>query len=217
MGNDMKEQQTILIYGDSLVWGMDPQTHDRLPKEDRWVGVLQNELGESYDVLPEGLRSRMFYGENPYKTELDGYAQYGPILGSHLPVDIVVIMLGTNDCSAGAGKSSEMIADAIPLYVDKTRKWAERCRVGMPKMIFISPQYIVEELANNDLRYRFTGSEAKSKRLAEVYQSQIKALGVLFFDAAEHIVASDTDGIHLDTKNNRVLGEEFAKYIRNLK
>lgn len=212
----MNEQVTLLVYGDSLTWGMDPSTHDRLPKKDRWTSVLQAELGSTYDIISEGLRSRMFGGENPYKSELDGYVQYGPILGSHLPVDIVIVMLGTNDCSAGAGKSAADISENIERYVEKTHQWAKRCHVQTPKMIFISPHHIIERLADDSPEHRFQGSEEKSKQLAAVYKSAAQRSGADFFDAAKHIVASDVDGIHLDGENNAILGREVARFIKNL-
>ena len=91
------KQKTILCYGDSNTWGYDPVNACRYDRNIRWPGVLQKELGQAYYVKEEGLCGRTTVWDDPVEGHKNGLKQLTPILHSHCPLDLVVIMLGTND------------------------------------------------------------------------------------------------------------------------
>ena len=88
---------TLLCFGDSNTWGYNPATWERYPQDIRWPGVLQNELGESYRVIEDGqngrtaIEGKAFAGFNTSKADLVS------TLANHSPLNLVILMLGTND------------------------------------------------------------------------------------------------------------------------
>lgn len=91
--------KNIVCFGDSNTYGRDPVTKGRLDKKTRWPGVLQNILGEEYDVIEEGLNGRTTVWNDPVRggPKRNGSLYLLPCLESHAPINLLVIMLGTND------------------------------------------------------------------------------------------------------------------------
>ena len=87
----------ILCYGDSNTWGYNPHTELRYPRAVRWTGVLQRGLGPAYHVIEEGLNGRTTVWDDPIEGYKSGKEYLVPCLETHKPMDLVVIMLGTND------------------------------------------------------------------------------------------------------------------------
>ena len=93
----MGDKFQILCYGDSNTWGCNPADGTRYPADVRWTGVLADSLGEEYHIIEEGLNGRTSVYEDPVEDILSGIAYFKPCLASHMPLDCVVVMLGTND------------------------------------------------------------------------------------------------------------------------
>lgn len=87
----------ILCYGDSNTWGYDAAADDRFPEEVRWTGVLQQLLGEGFRVIEEGQPGRTTVWDDPIEEHRNGKTALYSVLESQSPVDLVVLMLGTND------------------------------------------------------------------------------------------------------------------------
>ena len=108
--------KTVLCYGDSLTWGYSAETVGRHAYEDRWPSVLQKALGDRVRVIPEGLNGRTTaFDDHLADCDRNGARILPTILQSHNPLDLVIIMLGTNDmkpvrplppCRASAAWSS---------------------------------------------------------------------------------------------------------------
>ena len=90
-------EKSVLCFGDSNTWGYIPLTAGRLPRAERWTGILQKSLGESYYVIEEGLngRSTVFY--EPFREGRNARTTILTILESHAPLDLLIIMFGAND------------------------------------------------------------------------------------------------------------------------
>ena len=89
--------KSILCYGDSNTYGLMPDSPDRYPRDVRWTGILQKKLGEDYYVIEEGLSGRTTLWDDPIEEHKNGKKYLLPCLDSHKPVDLVILMLGTND------------------------------------------------------------------------------------------------------------------------
>jgi lysophospholipase L1-like esterase len=87
--------KTILCYGDSNTWGYAPGTGKRYLRHERWTGVLQQLLGSNAVVIEEGLNGRTTTLDDPTKPFRNGKDYLIPCLDSHAPLDLVVLMLGT--------------------------------------------------------------------------------------------------------------------------
>ena len=97
----MTDTKTILCFGDSLTWGWIPVIEGapsfRYPFEQRWTGAMAAHLGEGHHIIEEGLCARTTDQDDPNDPRLNGSAYLPSALASHLPLDLVIVMLGTND------------------------------------------------------------------------------------------------------------------------
>jgi len=97
----MTKSKSIMCFGDSLTWGWIPvlegsPTH-RYPYEERWTGAMASALGDGYNIIEEGLSARTTSADDPNDPRLNGSDYLPSALASHLPLDLVILMLGTND------------------------------------------------------------------------------------------------------------------------
>ena len=89
--------KTILCYGDSNTYGYDPSNGFRYPKNVRWTGVLADLLGPEFTVIEEGCNGRTTVFDDPLEGWKNGLDYLKPCLNSHKPIDLVILMLGSND------------------------------------------------------------------------------------------------------------------------
>lgn len=212
--------KSILLYGDSLVYGKIPKLSKRYPREKNFIGVLERELGSDYQIIDEGLRARTLSGENGFFPERNGLEQFGPIIGSHLPLDLTCIFLGTNDCNKKDLKTEGELAQSILDYKNKIIEWCKNLSVeNIPKLLIISPPIIrADQLVLNEAMSNIFGSDAeeKSKKLKTIYEDFCQKENCLFFDAAEYCTATDGEGIHLNEENNVLLGKALVDKIKTI-
>ena len=203
--------KTILCYGDSNTWGYDPVTQDRLPMPQRWTGVLAQELGVGFRVVEEGLNGRTTIWDDPIEEWRNGKTYLLPCLWSHKPIDLVTIMLGTNDLKERFSVSAYDIAAGAGVIVDLTLRSGAGPNGGSPQVLLMAPP-VVARLS--DYAEMFQDAEAKSKKFAEHYQHVAKQYGCHFLDTAQIIVSSDLDGIHFEAGQHRKLGLVVAARVR---
>jgi len=210
--------KTILCFGDSITWGMVPMTSltscSRHGPADRWPSVLQEQLGPSYQVIAEGLNGRTTVFDDP----IDGAHKNGrtyllPCLETHAPLDAVIIMLGTNDLqsrfnlaphdiAAGAGQLARMVSPEV------------RGQDGLsPRVLLVSPPRVGPLSLFGEV---FAGASEKSEHLSRHYRTVAETLKCAFLDAAAHVRASSTDGIHLDAAEQRALGHAITAEVHRL-
>ena len=104
--------RTVLCYGDSNTWGYDPATRTRYPPHVRWTGVLATRLGAEYRVVEEGLNGRTTRWDDPIEPGRNGLTYLRPCIESHQPLDVIIIMLGTNDLKRRFDLSASDIAQS---------------------------------------------------------------------------------------------------------
>ena len=204
--------KNVLLYGDSFFWGVNAQIAGRHDFADRIGTICQTKLGAAYNVVTEGLRGRTMYGENGWFPERDGLAQFGPIFASHLPLDVVVIMLGTNDLNTKTKHDATSIALALDQYKEKMKFWCEFMKYDVPELILISPPEIsaAELTVFKDL---FEGSAKKIGELKQALRNYASQHGHTFLDAAEVVKSYGQDGIHLSAEENKKLAQAISELI----
>ncbi len=212
--NTYPNAKRILVYGDSYTYGKIPGG-SRYDSATRFTGVLQKELGADFEVIEEGLRGRVISGEHPFFPHRDGLAQFDGIIGSHLPLDVVCLFLGTNDTNSGSTKSSDEIITAYDAYQASIEKWCEFHGCSIPKLIIITPPYIKEEESYKAFKDIFKDAQKKIFSLTEKIFYYSKHNNIQNYDA-RHIGVSDIDGVHLDISGNRQIGEELAVVVRKI-
>jgi len=205
--------KTVLCYGDSNTWGFNPVTQDRFPITERWTGVLAHELGAGYRVVEEGLNGRTTLWDDPIEEWRNGKTYLLPCLWSHKPIDLVIIMLGTNDLKERFSVSAYDIAAGAGVIVDLTLRSGAGPNGGSPQVLLMAPP-VVAKLT--DYAEMFEDAEAKSKKFAEHYQRVARNYGCHFLDTAQIIVSSDRDGIHFEMGEHRKLGLAVAARVREI-
>ena len=208
--------KTILCYGDSNTWGYSPSTQDRYGRDERWGGVLRNALGEGYLVIEEGLGGRTTVWDDPVEgIHKNGRTYLLPCLESHQPIDLVVILLGTNDLKRRFGVGAFDIAQGAGVLVRIVQKSETGPNGEAPKVLLLAPPP-TEELDETDFVEMFTGAEEKSKNFSREFRRVAQELGCEFLDTAEAIVSSKLDAIHLDAEEHRKLGQAVATRVHEI-
>lgn len=208
----------VLCYGDSNTHGQKPDKTGRYEANVRWTGVLQDLLGSEYYVMEEGLGSRTTDLDYDKKPGRNGKTYLAPCLHSHDPIDIVTIMLGTNDLKIEYHRSPEDIANALGGLIDDVREYGETKTGEAPKIILISPIEIDDQMPRF---YEFyTGyynadSMIESKKLSEEIKRVADEKEVLFLDAAT-VSKPGEDGIHFSEESEQPLAELIASEIKKL-
>lgn len=206
----------VLCYGDSNTHGRMPMRHahdvGRHPPADRWPGVAQAILGKEFDLIEEGLPGRTTVHDDPFEgSHKNGLSYLRPCLDSHWPLDVVVVMLGTNDLKSRFGLMPNDIASGVDVLLNTINGVTNQ--VGMsPKLIVVASVPIMEVGWLGPLM--FEGGASKSKGLAMAMKSVADQHGALFFDAGSVARVSSIDGVHLDTDDQRVIGRSLAKIIK---
>ena len=209
--------QQLLVYGDSLTWGIIPLTRRRLPFDERWPGVLEVGLrarGESVRVIEDCLNGRRTVWEDPYKpgrNGLDGLAQR---IESHSPLALVILMLGTNDFQSMHPHNAWHAAQGIAALVEAIRQAPVEPGMPIPGVLVAAPPPLVEP--RGPIAPKFAGADKKSTGLAEAYREVASALGCPFFDAGTVTSASRVDGVHLDADQHVTLGEALVDVVSSL-
>ncbi len=205
--------KTVLCYGDSNTWGFDPATRQRVGPDVRWTGVLQRELGEGFRVIEEGLNGRTTRWDDPIELHRNGLAYLVPCLESHDPLDLVTILLGTNDLKHRFDLNPSDIAQCAAELGLLARQTARTAAGEPPVVLLIAPPPVTTP---TDLDEMFEGAAEKSRHFAHYFRVFAERYLIEFFDAGTVIVASDLDGIHFEAEEHRKLGEAVAAEVRRL-
>ena len=175
----MNMKRRVLCFGDSNTWGYDGESRERLPWGVRWTSLLQEKLNkEKYRVIEEGLCGRTTVFEDPLRDGRKGTALLPTLLETHAQVDVITLMLGTNDCKAAYGASAEMIGKGIEKIIGQIRSGAPDSRI-----LLISPIWLGEKVWKPGYDPEFSEkSVAVSKHLAKVYRQIAEKENIQVYD-----------------------------------
>lgn len=203
----------ILCYGDSNTWGDTPDgSYFRYPKNIRWTGLLQQKLGNDFEIIEEGLCGRTTALDDPKEEGRNGKTYLIPCINTHNPLDLVVLMLGTNDLKERFNQTAKQISENIEdliiliknLGVDKNNK--------PPKIILIVPAFVNE---NSKLPVvGMVGAEEKSKQLVKFYQAVANEQNCEFIDISQYIQSSPIDGCHLEKVAHAKIADILEEKIK---
>jgi lysophospholipase L1-like esterase len=205
--------KTVLCYGDSNTWGYSPIDGTRYARDVRWPGVLRKELGEGYLVIEEGLNGRTTVWDDPIEGYKNGKEYLIPCLETHKPIDLVIILLGTNDLKMRFSVSAFDIANGAGVLVDIVKKSATGPDGGAPLVLLLAPPPVARL---TDFAEMFEGAKPKSERFAAHYWRVAQEKGCAFMDTGQVIVSSDLDGIHFEPGEHRKLGMAVAARARKI-
>lgn len=216
--------KTILCYGDSNTWGFVPGTfasRERYDRKTRWTGRLQQLLGdEEFYVVEEGLNSRTTnVNPNDKPPGYRGTEFLFPILHTHSPIDLVIVMLGINDLKQQFNnRTSEQITQGIKEIIEIIRSTTFGSNLKDPPEILIVATPLPVETQCNDVLEMFGNTKGRVTSLSKDLQTLVNQYdnNVYFIDASTHVKLSPIDGIHFDDKEHEKFALLMNKTIRNI-
>ena len=212
----------IVCFGDSNTHGYCAEPFDcadggdRFNEAERWTCLLGQALGDDYLVLEEGLGGRTTVFSDPLTEGLCGIDVLFPVLMTHSPVDLLILMLGTNDTKERFGCSAECISVGMERLIAKAKSiecWAN----GVPNILLIAPPHILDGLYDGPFGgIMGAGCPQKSRDLAHFYAAVAQRRGCAFLDAEGIAEFNKTDCMHLTRKGHRALAEKLAELVPQL-
>jgi lysophospholipase L1-like esterase len=194
--------RTVLCFGDSNTYGSIPGVAGgRYDREIRWSGVLARELGDGWRVIEEGLPGRTTVFDDPLSPYRRAADYLPPCLGSHAPLDVVIVFLGTNDLKARFAAGPSDIAGGLAVL-------AQTALASTPHVLLLGLPRLGAELSPE-----FAGAAEKATGLPQCIAEQAAALGAGFLDLADIATYSDLDGIHLEPAGHAAIGHAMAQHL----
>lgn len=212
--------QQILVYADSLTWGIIPNTRQRLPFEQRWPGVMERALNQHgghqpyVRVIEDCLNGRRTVFEDPFKPGRNGLQGIAQRIEMHSPLALVILMLGTNDFQSMHPHTAWHAAQGIAALITAIRQAPVEPGMPIPPILVIAPPAITTP--RGTIAAKFAGAAAKCLGLAQAYQQVCQANDCAFMDAGSIVSASPLDGIHLDAEQHDQLGLAITQHVNGL-
>ncbi len=203
----------ILCYGDSNTWGWTPGTGERFSIDERWPGVLAKELGAGYRIIEEGMNGRTTVFDDPLEGYRNGKQYLYPCLESQRPLDLVILMLGTNDLKKRFSVSIYEVARGIDTLVEIIQESGAGPEGQAPPILLMAPPPLGKM---SDWAEAYQGTYADSFKFGEYYRAVAEQRGCHFLDTGAHIRSSDVDGLHWDLDQHLKLGKVVADCVREI-
>jgi lysophospholipase L1-like esterase len=208
--------RSLLCFGDSNTHGTPPMdnmsSQGRFGTNIRWPSVLQTQLAPSWVVIEEGHPGRTTVHDDPIGgIHKNGIRMLPALLESHRPLDVIAIMLGTNDLQHRFGVNAAEIALAIGKIVEAIKASEAGISQHAPDILLISPPPVIQAGCLADI---FEGSIDKANALSGAIANIAKQHDIPYFDAGAHITVSPIDGVHFDAESHIILGQAIADAVR---
>ena len=204
----------ILCLGDSNTHGYCADPDDcadggkRFNEDERWTCLLQKALGDEYLVIEEGLGGRTTVFQDPLHEGMDTLSVLYPILKSHQDIDLLIVMLGTNDTKDRFAVNAYCISlgmERLLLKAISIDCWSE----SGPNILVVAPAPIGREMVDDGMGIHCA---EKSEELAKYYEPLAKSLGCHFLDAHDCEV-NPIDYTHLSKKGHSQLAKMLADVV----
>ncbi len=207
-------KKRILCFGDSNTWGAIPAGSGRFDETVRWTGRLQSLLGSEYTVIEEGHNGRTTVFEDRVENRMAGLDYLWPCLDSQSPLDLVIIMLGTNDTKTYFGASARNIADGAARLVRTAAESPFGPEWGHPQVLLtapirIEPHVLLEGLFGEQ-------AAAKSRDFSREFERAARETGCHFLDASLYASPGPEDGLHLGPDGHAALAEAFCAKVKEI-
>lgn len=207
----------ILVYSDSLSWGIIPLTRQRLPFDHRWPGVLEINLnlnGDKVRVIEDCLNGRRTVWDDPFKSGRNGLEGLAQRIEINSPLELVIIMLGTNDFQSMHHYNAWHASQGIATLVSAIRRAPIEPGMPVPKILIVAPPAVKDP--KGPIAMKFEGAESKSHGLANAFQRVCEELECYFFDAGKVTSTSKNDGVHLDLDQHLLLGKAISEFVATI-
>lgn len=204
---------SILCYGDSNTWGYNPYDGSRYDEDTRWTCLLQKKLGLEYSIIEAGLNGRTTWVDDPRDEIRNGRKYIKYEINTHKPIDILIIMLGTNDLKHSYNLFPEEIAMGIETIIIEAKKCEFDGNKKNMKIFVLSPPKVKEIEDDGPI---FMGAEEKCNKLPNCFKEISLLHECYFVNITDKIDACDYDGIHLNEEGHYKMAEIMHHEITNL-
>lgn len=208
----------IMFFGDSNTWGYRPDNGLRYAINERFTGILKQKLPDD-EIIEEGLNGRTFVLHDPYCDYASGEAALPYLLKSHMPLDLIVIMLGTNDLKHQFQLSAEVISRGAKVLIRMIKNPYLNEKYPVPKILLVSPIHLHEKIGQLEGSWFDYGKEEyeKSTHLAKYLKEIAEAYDCEFMDASKFAKASSIDGMHMEKEDHALLAQAFKEKINEIR
>ncbi len=209
--------QQILVYGDSLSWGIVPLSRRRLDFEKRWPIVLERALNreaEQVRVIEDCLNGRRTVWTDPFKPGRNGRRGLAQRIECHSPLALVIVLLGSNDFQASHDNDVWHSAQGIAALIRTIRSAPLEPGMPAPAILVVAPPPLQQPAG--DIAPKFAGAADRCRGLAAAYAAVCEQNDCHFFDAGQVIEVSPHDGVHLDAEQHAMLGEALVAAVAPL-
>ena len=207
--------KTVLTFGDSNTYGTPPAhargEFRRFGPETRWPTVMQAALGSDWALVEDGLPGRTTSSADPVMgAHMDGQLGLRIALESHGPIDLLIIMLGTNDLQTQHAANVEQVVGGLAGLLAIARSEPYQLRHNGFEIMLIAPPVVLEQGTYRDT---LLGAHEKSRDLPFAIAQLADHWGISFLDAGAHIKSSPVDGLHLEAEDQITLGQVIAAKV----
>lgn len=207
--------KNILCFGDSNTFASHP-LGGRYPYDVRWTGRLQALLGEGYRVIEEGLGGRTTVFEDQISLGRNGRTALPMAIGTHNPLDLIILMLGTNDLKEQYHVTMWDLARAMEQLMHIIDCYEYAPHYKKPQVLLVSPVAVGDDIESSPFGCFTREAVGKSHQFAETYAPVAQKYGAHFFDAASVARPSAEDQLHMDADSHRALAEALAGQVRSI-
>ena len=206
--------EQILVYSDSLTWGIIPNTRQRLSFDKRWPGVCEERLNtqdKNIRIIENCLNGRRTVWSDPFKAGRDGSEGLAQVIEMHSPLKLAILMLGSNDFQCTHNNNAWLSAQGMAKLIQIIRQAPLEPEMTIPKILVIAPPTIIKP--KGAIAHKFNGAENRCQHLATELKQITEQHNTYFFDSNSVTIASEVDGIHLDEPQHKQLGMAIADFI----
>jgi lysophospholipase L1-like esterase len=205
--------KTVLCFGDSNTWGYVPGSEgERFSPEIRWPRRLARALGADWEVIAEGLNGRTATMDSPVADGRNGLTYLMPCLHSHMPLDVVVIYLGTNDAGDRYSLPAETVAGAVGRLVKVVRTSEAGPGGAAPDVLVVCPP----PFGQLDPEGSFANAGVKSRQLGRWFAELSQELDCELIDLDGIASYSDLDGIPLEAEGHAAVAAAVEERLRRM-
>ncbi len=205
--------KNIICYGDSNTFGFDAVNFGRLSEEDRWCGIIAEKLKDKAAVKNFGLNGRTIMTDDLVRPDRNAYKSIeDDIKGEHF--DLIVIMLGTNDCKFDFRLSPEEIARHMRSFIGKVKEIVKNTSPSA-EILLVSPVPMNERCVVSPLEFDMTSCEV-SKALEEKFRIVAEEENIRYADAGGWNVELSHDGCHYTSSGHRTFAENIINKIYDI-
>lgn len=207
----------ILVYSDSLSWGIIPMTRRRLDFDKRWPGVLEIELfksGSPVRVIEDCLNGRRTMYEDPVKPGRNGLIGLAQRIEVNSPLALVILMLGTNDFQFNHDHDASDAALGMTALINAVRSAPIEPGMSISEVLVVAAPPITQP--KGDIAAKFKDADKKCIGLAAAYELVCVETGCHFFDASLVTSSSVVDGVHLDADQHALLGKALTAVVADI-